>query len=109
MKLFPLFNINNIIKIIYIIMTMIGAVKGVSLCYVCLFSAEAGPLPAKAPLAGTHILMIICAILFLTMLLLGLGVSYLCLRRRALPAPRRFIDDSSASIVSRESIQGISF
>ncbi|KAH9629607.1 hypothetical protein HF086_002543 [Spodoptera exigua] len=67
---------------------------------------EPGPLPAKAPLAGTHILMIICAILFLTLLLLGLGVSYLCLRRRALPAPRRFIDDSSASIVSRESIQG---
>lgn len=68
---------------------------------------ERGPLPAKAPLAGTHILMIICAILFLTLLLLGLGVSYLCLRRRALPAPRRLIDDSSASIVSRESIQEV--
>ncbi|XP_063373319.1 uncharacterized protein LOC134661262 isoform X3 [Cydia amplana] len=65
------------------------------------------PLPAAAPLAGTHILMIICAILFLTLLLLGLGVSYLCLRRRALPAPRRLIDDSSASIVSRESIQEV--
>ncbi|XP_072935298.1 uncharacterized protein pot isoform X2 [Epargyreus clarus] len=68
---------------------------------------ELGPLPAKAPLAGTHILMIICAILFLTLLLLGLGVSYLCLRRRALPAPRRLIDDSSASIISRESIQEV--
>ncbi|KPI95405.1 hypothetical protein RR46_08864 [Papilio xuthus] len=68
---------------------------------------EQGPLPAKAPLAGTHILMIICAILFLTLLLLGLGVSYLCLRRRALPVPRRLIDDSSASIVSRESIQEV--
>ncbi|CAK1548082.1 unnamed protein product [Leptosia nina] len=67
----------------------------------------AGPLPAKAPLAGTHILMIICAILFLTLLLLGLGVSYLCLRRRALPVPRRLIDDSSASIISRESIQEV--
>ncbi|KAL4701999.1 hypothetical protein ACJJTC_002779 [Scirpophaga incertulas] len=62
------------------------------------------PLPVASPLAGTHILMIICAILFLTLLLLGLGVSYLCLRRRALPPPRRLIDDSSASIVSRESI-----
>ncbi|KAF9413821.1 hypothetical protein HW555_008089 [Spodoptera exigua] len=72
-----------------------------------IFTPEPGPLPAKAPLAGTHILMIICAILFLTLLLLGLGVSYLCLRRRALPAPRRFIDDSSASIVSRESIQEV--
>ncbi|XP_049885246.1 uncharacterized protein LOC126380076 isoform X2 [Pectinophora gossypiella] len=69
--------------------------------------ADKGPLPAKAPLAGTHILMIICAILFLTLLLLGLGVSYLCLRRRALPAPRRLIDDSTASIVSRESIQEV--
>lgn len=71
------------------------------------FRPEAkGPLPAKAPLAGTHILLIICAILFLTLLLLGLGVSYLCLNRRTLPAPRRLIDDSSASIISRESIQG---
>ncbi|CAG9109795.1 unnamed protein product [Plutella xylostella] len=51
-------------------------------------------------------LSLICAILFLTMLLLGLGVSYLCLRRRALPPPRRLIDDSSASIISRETIQG---
>lgn len=73
-----------------------------------IFTPDApGPLPAKAPLAGTHILMIICAILFLTLLLLGLGVSYLCLRRRALPPPRRLIDDSSASIISRESIQEV--
>ncbi|CAG5035281.1 unnamed protein product [Parnassius apollo] len=72
-----------------------------------IFTPERGPLPAKAPLAGTHILMIICAILFLTLLLLGLGVSYLCLRRRALPAPTRLIDDSSASIISRESIQEV--
>ncbi|XP_045541904.1 uncharacterized protein LOC106711540 [Papilio machaon] len=68
---------------------------------------EPVPPPGIAPLAGTHILMIICAILFLTLLLLGLGVSYLCLRRRALPVPRRLIDDSSASIVSRESIQEV--
>ncbi|CAH0691086.1 unnamed protein product [Chilo suppressalis] len=66
-----------------------------------------GPLSVHAPLAGTHILMIICAILFLTLLLLGLGVSYLCLRRRAVPVPRRLIDDSSASIISRESIQEV--
>ncbi|XP_026763928.2 uncharacterized protein LOC113522448 isoform X2 [Galleria mellonella] len=58
------------------------------------------PLPIQSPLAGTHILMIICAILFLTLLLLGLGVSYLCLRRRALPPPRRLIDDSTPSIAS---------
>ncbi|XP_063830591.1 uncharacterized protein LOC135079879 isoform X3 [Ostrinia nubilalis] len=65
------------------------------------------PLPVASPLAGTHILMIICAILFLTLLLLGLGVSYLCLRRRALPVPRKLIDDSSISIISRESIQEV--
>ncbi|XP_053600715.1 titin isoform X3 [Plodia interpunctella] len=70
-------------------------------------AAKPEPIPLPAPLAGTHILMIICAILFLTLLLLGLGVSYLCLRRRALPPPRRLIDDSSASIISRESIQEV--
>ncbi|KAM3956261.1 uncharacterized protein ACR2FA_009771 isoform 2-T3 [Aphomia sociella] len=59
-----------------------------------------GPLPVQSPLAGTHILIIICAIMFLTLLLLGLGVSYLCLRRRALPPPRRLIDDSTPSIAS---------
>lgn len=33
--------------------------------------------------------MIICAIMFLTLLLLGLGVSYYCLRRRPIPVVRR--------------------
>ncbi|KAG7303873.1 hypothetical protein JYU34_010775 [Plutella xylostella] len=72
-----------------------------------LLAAPEVPSPVRAPIAGTHILLIICAILFLTMLLLGLGVSYLCLRRRALPPPRRLIDDSSASIISRETIQEV--
>lgn len=36
----------------------------------------------QPPLKGIQILMIICAIMFLTLLLLGLAVSYYCLRRR---------------------------
>lgn len=49
------------------------------------------PLPAAIapPLKGIQILFIICAIMFLTLLLLGLGVSYYCLRRRPLPIVRR--------------------
>ncbi|XP_076749899.1 zona pellucida domain protein papillote [Xylocopa sonorina] len=39
------------------------------------------PLP-EPPLKGFQILLIICAILFLSLLLLGLGCSYMCLKRR---------------------------
>ncbi|XP_034947954.1 uncharacterized protein pot [Chelonus insularis] len=43
------------------------------------------PIPvevAEAPLKGFQILLTICALLFLSLLLLGLGCSYLCLKRR---------------------------
>lgn len=40
------------------------------------------PVPLKPPLEGYQILMIICAILFLSLLLLGLGCSYYCLKNR---------------------------
>lgn len=40
------------------------------------------PLPVAAPLKGFQILLVICAILFLTLLLFGLGCSYMCLKRR---------------------------
>ena len=43
----------------------------------------------EAPLKGIQILFIICALMFLTLLLLGLGVSYYCLRRRTIPVVRR--------------------
>lgn len=39
------------------------------------------PLP-EPPLTGFQIMLIICAILFLSLLLLGLGCSYMCLKRR---------------------------
>ncbi|KAK1138113.1 hypothetical protein K0M31_002598 [Melipona bicolor] len=38
--------------------------------------------PTEPPLKGYQILLIICAILFLSLLLLGLGCSYMCLKRR---------------------------
>lgn len=44
-------------------------------------TATASPLP-EPPLRGFQILLIICAILFLSLLLLGLGCSYMCLKRR---------------------------
>lgn len=47
------------------------------------------PAQILAPLKGAQILFIICAILFLTLLLLGLGTSYYCLRRRTIPVVRR--------------------
>ncbi|CAL7949282.1 unnamed protein product [Xylocopa violacea] len=48
-------------------------------------SIQATPTPAplpEPPLKGFQILLIICAILFLSLLLLGLGCSYMCLKRR---------------------------
>lgn len=43
----------------------------------------APPVPVtEPPLKGYQILLIICAILFLSLLLLGLGCSYMCLKRR---------------------------
>lgn len=43
----------------------------------------------EPPLKGAQILFIICAIMFLTLVLLGLGVSYYCLSRRPIPIVRR--------------------
>lgn len=43
----------------------------------------------QSPLRGPQILFIICALMFLTLLLLGLGVSYYCLRHRTVPVVRR--------------------
>lgn len=43
----------------------------------------------EPPLKGIQILLIICAIMFLTLLLLGLAVSYYCLRRQTIGVVRR--------------------
>ncbi|CAG9840092.1 unnamed protein product [Diabrotica balteata] len=55
---------------------------------VCRPEAPASPIVA-APLKGFQILLIICGILFLSLLLLGLGCSYYCLRRRPLTVIRQ--------------------
>lgn len=47
------------------------------------------PAPLAPPLKGFQILLIICGILFLSLVLLGLGVSYYCLRNQRLRVVRR--------------------
>jgi hypothetical protein len=50
---------------------------------------QTGDIGAVPPLKGIQILFIICALMFLTLLLLGLAVSYYCLRTRAIPVITR--------------------
>uniref|UniRef100_A0A146MEY4 Uncharacterized protein n=2 Tax=Lygus hesperus TaxID=30085 RepID=A0A146MEY4_LYGHE len=50
---------------------------------------EPPPLPLPAPLKGFQILLIICGILFLSLVLLGLGCSYYALRRKKVQVVRR--------------------
>ncbi|KAL0276075.1 UNVERIFIED_CONTAM: hypothetical protein PYX00_003735 [Menopon gallinae] len=45
--------------------------------------------PVRPPLEGYQILLIICAILFLSLLLLGLGCSYYCLKNRRVKVVHR--------------------
>lgn len=47
------------------------------------------PASLEPPLRGATMLFIICGIVFMTLMLLGLGVSYHCLRRRTIPVVRR--------------------
>ncbi|XP_052121228.1 uncharacterized protein LOC113213713 isoform X4 [Frankliniella occidentalis] len=49
---------------------------------------DAPVIPLEPPLQGFQILLIICAILFLSLLLLGLGCSYYCLRTRNIQVVR---------------------
>ncbi|KAF2898908.1 hypothetical protein ILUMI_07267 [Ignelater luminosus] len=49
----------------------------------------AAPSAVEPPLTGFQILLVICAILFLSLLLLGLGCSYYCLRRRNMTVIRK--------------------
>lgn len=55
------------------------------------FSLVSPPLQnlVEPPLKGFQILLIICGILFLSLLLLGLGCSYYCLRRRNMTVVRQ--------------------
>uniref|UniRef100_A0AAG5CR22 ZP domain-containing protein n=1 Tax=Anopheles atroparvus TaxID=41427 RepID=A0AAG5CR22_ANOAO len=80
---------------------------------VCRYPPPVAPIPAglpapiineaaiiEPPLKGIQILFIICAIMFLTLLLLGLGVSYYCLRRRPYPIVRRVVHVGSGSEIT---------
>ncbi|XP_052869786.1 uncharacterized protein LOC128275354 [Anopheles cruzii] len=80
---------------------------------VCRYPPPVAPIPAglpapiineaavlEPPLKGIQILFIICAIMFLTLLLLGLGVSYYCLRRRPIPVIRRVVHVGSGSEIT---------
>nr|CAH7730548.1 unnamed protein product [Callosobruchus chinensis] len=67
--------------------------------------------PLAPPLKGFQILLIICGILFLSLLLLGLGCSYYCLRRRPVVFTRPFSSigtDSEITKLSGSSIGNLS-
>lgn len=55
----------------------------------------------EPPLKGIQILFIICAIMFLTLLLLGLGVSYYCLRRRPIIVRRLPVSIGTGSEITK--------
>lgn len=65
---------------------------------------QEAPVPAavlEPPLKGFQILLIICGILFLSLLLLGLGCSYYCLRRRPVAIIRPFSSIGSDSEITK--------
>lgn len=61
-------------------------------CYLTFYRQE-DLIPAAAtepPLKGLQILLIICGILFLSLILLGLGCSYYCIRKRNVALVRNY-------------------
>lgn len=47
------------------------------------------PVIVPAKLSEIELLLIICALLFLTLLLLGIGIAYYCLKRRNIKIVRK--------------------
>ena len=73
----------------YLKNTNLGKTKTKLPFQICSLEPEV-PVPVvEPPLKGFHILLIICAILFLSLLLLGLGCSYICLKKRRVRVIRR--------------------
>lgn len=63
---------------------------------------DVAPIAAlEPPLKGFQILLIICAILFLSLLLLGLGCSYYCLRKRPLTIIRHPLPSVTGSEITK--------
>jgi hypothetical protein len=60
-----------------------------------------GPVVALQPLREFEILLIICAIVFLALLLLGIGCSYYCLKKRNIRVIRRRPVSTIGSEVTR--------
>ena len=56
------------------------------------------PVASGPPLSGLQILLIICSLLFLSLLLLGMGCSYMCLKRR----PMRIVHRETRSVTGSE-------
>ena len=71
----------------------------------------AGPeAPALTPLkkiGEADIILIICAILFLALLLLGLGFGYACLKKRRISLIKNIPPESAPSLQSSESVMPI--
>lgn len=53
------------------------------------YSIDLPSTPVEPPLKGFQILLIVCGILFLSLVLLGLGCSYYCLRNQSVQVVRR--------------------
>ena len=68
-----------------------------------LFRLPEAPIVAVAPLREFEILLIICAIVFLALLLLGIGCSYYCLKKRNIRVIRRRPVSTIGSEVTRMS------
>ena len=54
-----------------------------------LFRLPEDPITALQPLREFEILLIVCAIIFLALMLLGIGCSYYCLKKRNIRVIRR--------------------
>ena len=81
--------------------------KLLSLILFCSIGPVAPAAVAEPPLKGLHILLIICSLLFLALLLIGLGCSYMCLKRRPIPVIHRQPFSTTASEITK--ISGSSF
>ena len=68
---------------------------------ICSLEPEVPVAVVEPPLKGFHILLIICAILFLSLLLLGLGCSYICLKKRRVRVIRRLPSTGTGSEITK--------
>lgn len=58
-------------------------------------------IPSGPSLSGLHILLIICSLLFLALTLLGMGCSYMCLKRRPIRVVHRQTTSYTGSEITK--------